>query len=249
MLCLDFFGEVGANLREVGEPVEVDSGLDITRDLEILALVERHRAARRTCHGRQIAACTAADNANARRVDAEAVGIRLEVADGRLDILERLREFRRRCDAVVDAADDIAVLRQVHAELDAIVLVGVDEAASRDKEDGGLLFLRLRLQDVHLHRHIRITAARHLLVDDVRDQSDFCFVRLDIEDFARHMAPHVLRRRIHMHLRLRWCRHGRLPHEHHAAGHHRHHQQFSNFLVALHRNPSDSIIRYGTIIA
>ena len=61
VLCLDFFGEVGANLREVGEPVEVDSGLDIARDLEILALVERLRAARRTCHGRQVAACTAAD--------------------------------------------------------------------------------------------------------------------------------------------------------------------------------------------
>ena len=38
VLCLDFFGEVGANLREVREPVEVDSGLNIARDLEISPL-------------------------------------------------------------------------------------------------------------------------------------------------------------------------------------------------------------------
>ena len=38
MLCLDFLGVVGANLREVRQSVEVDGCLDVARDLEVLAL-------------------------------------------------------------------------------------------------------------------------------------------------------------------------------------------------------------------
>lgn len=173
-----------------------------------------------------------------------------EEADGRLDVLKRLWELRRRRDAVVDAADHIAVLREVHAELDAVVLVGIDEAATRDEEDGRLLRLRLRLQDVHLHRHIRIAAARHLLIDDVRDQSDFCLIGLDIEHLARDMVRHVLRRRIHVDRRLRRRGHARLPREHQPAGHHRRHQQSGQFFVgSFHTYPSDLTIRYSIIIA
>ena len=66
---------------------------------------------------------------------------------------------------------------QMHAELDAVVLVGVDEAAAGHEKDGRFLRLRLRLQDVHLQRDIGIAAARHLPVNDVRDQADFRLVR------------------------------------------------------------------------
>ena len=44
------------------------------------------------------------DNRPPRAVFSLAAGVRLEIADGRLDVLKRLRKFCRRRDAIVDAA-------------------------------------------------------------------------------------------------------------------------------------------------
>ena len=59
-----------------------------------------------------------------------------QIADRGLHIFQGFREAGRRCDTVLDGSDDIARFGQVHSELDAIVLIGVDEAAACDINDG-----------------------------------------------------------------------------------------------------------------
>ena len=114
-----------ADAGQVRESVEVDGGFDVAADLEIIAFVEGFRAAGRRRHRREIAAGTAADDADSFRVDAELVCMGFQIADRGLHIFQGFREAGRRCDTVLDGSDDIARFGQVHSELDAIVLLAL----------------------------------------------------------------------------------------------------------------------------
>ena len=116
-----------ADAGQVRKAVQVYGGFYVAADLEIIALVKGRRAARRRRHRREIAAGTAADDANPFRIDTELIGMGLQIADRGFHIFQGFRETGRRGYSVLDRSDDIARFSQVHAELDAVVLVGVDE--------------------------------------------------------------------------------------------------------------------------
>ena len=96
----------------------------------------------------------------------------LQIADRGLHIFQGFREAGRRCHAVLDGSDDVAGFCQVHAELYAVVLIGIDEAAARDVNDGRLFRVRFRLQDVHFHGYVRVAPHRDLFVYDVGNLID-----------------------------------------------------------------------------
>ena len=153
------FTVVVADAGEVREAIEVYGCFYVAPDLEIIAFVKSRRAAGRRGHGREVAAGTATDDADSFRVDAELVCMGLQIADRGLHIFQGFREAGRRCHAVLDGSDDVAGFCQVHAELYAVVLIGIDEAAARDVNDGRPFRVRFRLQDVHFHGYVRVPAS------------------------------------------------------------------------------------------
>ena len=184
-------GVIIADACEVGEAVEIDSCLDAAGLVEVFALVECRRAACHAGHGSEVAACASAYDSDAVRIDIELIGIGAQVADGCLHVFQRLREYSRRSDAVFDGCDDVAGFSQVHAELDAVILVGIDEAAARDVDDRRKRCLGLGFQDIHLHGDVLIAAGRHLFIDDAGDLLDFRCHDIDFQKMALCLVRHI----------------------------------------------------------
>ena len=90
-----------ADAGQVRKAVQVYGGFYVAADLEIIALVKGRRAARRRRHRREIAAGTAADDANPFRIDTELIGMGLQIADRGFHIFQGFRETGRRGYSVV----------------------------------------------------------------------------------------------------------------------------------------------------
>ena len=166
------FTVVVADAGKVGKAIEVYRCFYVAPDLEIIALVKGRRAAGRRGHGREIATGTAADDADSFRVDAELVCMGFQITDRGFYIFQGFWEAGRRGYPVLDGSDDIAGFCQVHPELDAVVLIGIDEAAAGDIYNSRKLFIRFRLQDVHFHGYVGVASHRDLFVYDVGNLID-----------------------------------------------------------------------------
>ena len=79
----------------------------------------------------------------------------------------------------------------MHAELDAVILVGIDEAAARDVDNRRKRCLGLGFQDIHLHGDVLIAAGRHLFIDDAGDLLDFRCHDIDFQKMALCLVRHI----------------------------------------------------------
>ena len=149
MAVLELFGKARADDGEVGHAVVVDDGVDggglvevgshVERGVDDLALAVGPRdggdVARHADHGGVVAARGVASDGDLVRVELVRLGVGLEEADGRLDVLQRRREVRRGARAVLHGGDDVASLREREARVQVRCGVGCSEAAAVDPHD------------------------------------------------------------------------------------------------------------------